>query len=53
MGAALLGTKENLGATFGMLNDLASQWGKEMEGAGVGRVEMAVLLFLYNKRGSL
>lgn len=51
--AALLGTEETLGATLETLNTLASQWEKETEGAGVGRVEMAVLLFLYNKRRSL
>jgi len=32
-------TEEKLGATFRMLNSLASQWGQEVGGAGVGRVE--------------
>lgn len=45
-----LGTEETLGATLEMLNALGSQWEKETEGASVGRVEMAVLLFLYNKK---
>lgn len=44
---------ENVGATCRRLKNLTSQWGQGAEGAGIGRWRMAVLLFLYNKRGSL